>query len=218
MGKFINIHTHLSNVGHIEVFNHFIQNNWNPKPDRLYSVGIHPWYFKDFDTDKMLVKLKSLADHPNVLAIGECGLDRAIDTPFKIQEDVFLKQVEIAELTNKPLIIHSVRSYSDLLRIRKSRKSNIPWILHGYSGNIQMTKQLLSYNFHFSFGAALLINKQEQIDSLQLIPLNKLFFETDESSESIETIYTFAAQQLNYSIEKLKAEVYSNFKMVFSYE
>ena len=216
MGKFVNIHAHASSSAHIELINHCIQDSWEPESNKLYSVGFHPWHIADFVIHEMIKKMNVLAHRSNVLAIGECGLDRAVKIQFKKQEEVFLKQIEIAEAVKKPLIIHSVRSYPDLINIKKTRNTDIPWILHGYNGNKQTTEQLLKHNFYFSFGAILLRNRVKLIDSLHMIPLNKVFFETDESPEQIETIYIFAAQQLSLSLDELKAGIAANFKTIFS--
>lgn len=217
MGKFVNIHTHSPNSENIEVINQFVQNNWKPQSNYFYSLGLHPWHISDFEIDLEIEKLKRLAGNPQIVAIGECGLDRAIETPLEKQEEVFRKQIEITESVNKPLIIHSVKSYPDLIRIKKSTKSHIPWILHGYSGNKQTTDQLLSHDFYFSFSTIILKNQAKLIESLKIIPLNKLFFETDESSGQIETIYTFAAKTLQLPLEELKAKIFKNFKSVFNY-
>ncbi len=216
MGKFVNIHTHSPNSENIEIINQFVQDELRPQSSNLYSAGLHPWHIDDFEIDVEIEKLKKLAKEPQIVAIGECGIDRSIDISIEKQEYIFLKQIEIAEAVNKPLIIHSVKSYSDLIRIKKTSKSGIPWVLHGYSGNKQTTEQLLSHDFYFSFGAIILKNQAKLIESLKIIPLNKLFFETDESSGQIETIYTFAAKTLQLPLEELKAKIFKNFKSVFN--
>ena len=155
MPRFVNIHTHKSsNPNHIELVNHLVQDEWNPETNKLYSAGFHPWHIEDFDNNKMVETVELLAKSNNVLAIGECGLDRAINTPIEKQEVVFLKQIAIAEKTQKPLIIHAVRSYPDLIRVKKQTRSTVPWIMHGFSGNKQTTEQLLPHGFYFSFGAS----------------------------------------------------------------
>ena len=217
--KFINIHTHshLSSDA-IELINHQVQDEWNPQIGRLYSVGFHPWYVHQYEHDEMISLVDNLSKYEDVLAIGECGLDRHIENLIEIQENVFIKQVEIAERVQKPLIIHSVKTYPDLIRIKKARKVEIPWILHGYNGNTETTMQLLKHDFYFSFGAAILNDLPKLNESLKLIPLNRLFFETDIQSEKIKTIYTFAATVLKCSVEELKTLIFNNFKQVFKYE
>ena len=214
--KFVNIHTHMpAHDGSIELINHFAQAAFDENSPLLYSVGLHPWHIDQVDYLSVLEKMEETARSENVAAIGECGLDRAITVPFDLQESIFIRQIEIAEQSGKPLIIHAVKVYPDLTRIKKNRKSNIPWILHGYNGNLQTTRQLLQYNFYFSFGPQMLKGNEKLLRSLQEIPLKQLFFETDDSGETIETIYIFAAQKLGMAMEKLQSAMCENYKRIF---
>jgi TatD DNase family protein len=214
--KFINLHTHRpADDGSIQIINLLAQSDFPGATGLNYSIGLHPWHIGQFDYLLLIEKMKELAKHQNVLAIGECGLDRSIDTPLDLQEQVFILQVEIAEKLDKPLIIHAVKTYTDLIMIKKTRKQAVPWILHGYNGNLQTTKQLLNHDFYFSFGPQILKNQERQIRSLKEIPDEKLFFETDDSRETIETIYTFAAQTLGLSVNEMQAMIFENYKRIF---
>jgi len=213
---FVNIHTHhRADDGSIQLINHPVQKDFPERPEAVYSVGIHPWDLEKLDTGKMLQKLSLLSENKNVLAIGECGLDRAIDTDFEFQERLFRRQIELAETKGKPLILHVVKSYPDLIRIKKDSSAPTPWILHGYNGNQQTSQQLLPHDFYFSFGPQLLKGQPKLLDSIQQIPIEKLFFETDDSSEKIETIYTFAAPILGLTIEQLQETVFNNYQRIF---
>ncbi len=214
--QFVNIHTHhQAGEGSIQLINHPVQENFPGKPDSIYSVGLHPWDLEELDLEQMLVKLSNLAEKKNVLAIGECGLDRAIDTALKLQERVFRRQIELAEKKGKPLILHVVKSYPDLIRIKKDSSAPTPWILHGYNGNWQTSQQLLNHDCYFSFGPQLLKGQQKLVESIQHIPIERLFFETDDSSKKIETIYTFAAPILGLTVEKLREMVFNNYQRIF---
>ncbi len=214
--QFINIHTHhQAGDGSIQLINHPIQKDFPEKPDAMYSVGLHPWDLEKLDTEKMLQKLAVLPEKANVLAIGECGLDRAIDTDLELQERVFRQQIELAGAKSKPLILHAVKSYPDLIRIKKDSPAPIPWILHGYNGNRETSLQLLRHDFYFSFGPQLLKGQQKLLESIQQIPFEKLFFETDDSTEKIERIYTFAAPILGLTVEQLQETVFNNYQRIF---
>ena len=214
--KFVNIHTHLpAHDGSIELINHFAQAAFDENSPLVYSVGLHPWHIAGVDYLSVLEKTEETAKSENVAAIGECGLDRAITVPFDLQESIFIRQIEMAEKLRKPLIIHAVKVYPNLIRIKKNRKSNIPWILHGYNGNLQSTRQLLQHNFCFSFGPQILKGNEKLLRSLLEIPLEQLFFETDDSGETIETIYIFAAQKLGIPVEKLRSAIDKNYKQIF---
>lgn len=155
--------------------NHNVLLPFEPKEDQRYSVGLHPWDLDQVTNNQWLETLESLLAHPQVLAVGECGIDRRLETPLEKQVRFFRLQVELAEKLGKPLILHAVRSYSDLLQLKKQSGSKLPWILHGYQGGVETTKQLAQMDFCFSLGAALLNDRQKLNQSLREIPLSQLF-------------------------------------------
>ncbi len=213
---FVNLHTHFRlPEGQTGLVSHPAQMAFRPEPGQYYSAGLHPWYLNDLLNEKWLSALGRLSMLLQVLAIGECGLDRSIETPMEVQEVVFVRQVEIAEKSGKPLILHAVRSYADLLRIRKTRPATVAWILHGYHGNTETTRQLLAHGFYFSFGPALLKNQEKLNRSLRSVPPSHLFLETDESMVPIESIYIFAASVLQLSVEELREMICKNFQTIF---
>jgi len=214
--KVVNLHMHFNvSGGLVGLRNHQIQLDFMPETGQYYSVGLHPWQV-DRSSGEELAVLENLALHPQVLAIGECGLDRSIETALSEQKKFFIRQVEIAEKNKMPLILHAVKTYSDLLQLKKSRPGTaIPWILHGYNGNAEVTHQLVRQGFYFSFGPSLLEDREKINRSLKLVPLDHLFFETDESDVPVERIYTFAAPFLGLAAEELQAVVRANFKHVF---
>lgn len=212
----INLHTHFKlPEEQTGLVTHPVQMEFRPEAGQYYSVGLHPWNLDDLSNEEWLSDLIQLTGHPQVLAIGECGLDRSIETPVEQQEPVFIRQIEIAEKSGNPLILHAVRSYSDLLRIKKTRPGTVTWILHGYNGNTETTRQLLAHDFYFSWGPALLKDQEKLNKSLRLIPLDHLFFETDESMVSIESIYIFVASVLQLPVEELIKTIYKNFQSIF---
>lgn len=213
---FVNLHTHYGlPAGQTGLVNHPVQMEFRPEPAQNYSIGLHPWRLNNLLNDKWLSTLEQASQSPQVLAIGECGLDRSIETPVEVQEVVFVRQVEIAENSGKPLVLHAVRSYADLLRIRKARSATVAWVLHGYHGNIESTRQLIAHDFYFSFGPALLRNREKLNRSLRAVPPGHLFFETDESTVPIESIYIFAASVLQLSVEELREMISRNFQTIF---
>lgn len=215
--KLVNLHTHLP-LGNNQtgLINHPAQLDFRPQPGQYYSVGLHPWDIPDEDISELLEQLARLGNHPQVLAIGECGLDRSIETPMNLQQAIFAQQIELAENLHKPLIIHAVRTYSDLLQLKKSSRSTVPWILHGYSGNAETTRQLIKQSFFFSFGAALLRNQTKLNQSLLLVPPGRLFLETDESTANIESIYIFAASLFGMAVSELQTTVFDNFQRIIN--
>lgn len=212
MPEFINIHTHKPSKEGISIFNVPLSGAW---PEHQYmSFGLHPWEIGKVDENQVLEKLKTLCQEKKIVAVGEIGLDRAINRPLEIQKEIFIKQLEIANEFSLPVIIHSVRANSDLLQIKKGQKIETPWIFHGFKGSLQEACQLIDKQCFLSFGTALLRHKKTQ-DVLKNIPLEKVFFETDDADEKITTIYEKSAEILDICTAELKGEIYSNFISVF---
>lgn len=211
----INLHTHQINSGtNIQILNVFAQNLPFSMTDQFFSAGLHPWHIGKVDPDNCLLAIEQATVHENLLAIGECGLDRSIDEVFAAQELYFKRQIEIAEKYHKPLIIHCVRAYPDLIRMKKELKSDLPWIIHGYNGNLETTKSLNRHDFYFSVGESFLTDERKRESFLE-IPFDHLFFETDDSEISIQKIYLFAAQILKTNEDLLTEAIFTNFKTIF---
>ena len=69
-----------------------------------------------------------------------------------LQKEVFLAQANLAEETHKPLIIHCVKAWADLIACKKAVKPEMPWIIHGFRGNGELASQLVRLGFYLSFG------------------------------------------------------------------
>ncbi len=213
---FIDIHTHKKKgTADIEIINLFAQELSADIKLQSCTAGFHPWHLNDYDEKTVINQLHDFADRPEILGIGECGIDLVTAVNIKKQERIFLKQAGIAENKEKPLLIHCVKAYNEMIRLRILMNAGMPWILHGYAAKPQITKQLLKYDFCFSFGEALLKGKQKAVDSLKIIPAEKLFFETDETDIHILEIYSFAAKILKMDMDSLKKQVFENYKRIF---
>ena len=213
---YINIHTH--NIFRKDEL--FIL-NLSPERyvDGVYcSVGIHPWHINFNSLESDLEKLKSIALKNNVLAIGECGLDRLIDVSLEQQEVIFKAQLKIAEEVQKPVIIHCVKAFDSLIRIKKEMNINVPLVVHGYNNNQQILLELLKNGFYISFGKALLIEGSNASKFLSTVAIEKLFLETDDADITIKTIFEKSAELKNLPVNKLKEKLFSNFKQLFKYE
>ena len=153
-------------------------------------------------------------------AIGECGLDRAGAGAgrFEIQRDVFKKQIELSEQYSKPLIIHAVRTYPDIIAIRKETKAKQPWIIHGFQGNEQSAEQLLKHDgIYLSLGEILFRNEERARRLLQIIPYDRLFLETDVAERSIIDIYEKTVSLSDVEMEKLRCDIFDNFVKIFGH-
>ena len=215
MTKFINLHTHkfsnLSDV--IEVVNQYpwefnsILSN--------YSIGIHPWYIDEKRLNNDLKIIKKKLQLKECLALGECGLDKRIEIPLDVQISVFKKQLEIVKQTKKPIVLHCVAAYDEVIAIKKEMKIDNPMIIHGFSKNDQVAQSLLKNGFYLSFGKYLLRNPDlEKV--FTFAPENQILLETDTIEESIYQVYEKAALIKGISVDELKTIVFTNFSRIFN--
>jgi TatD DNase family protein len=215
---FVDIHTHpfhpeketviVQNIFPGEGFAAFTGRNF-------YSVGLHPWHIKTpEENNQFLAQVEEALEFDHVIFVGESGLDKRIHTDFEEQKRVFEAQAFMAEEYQKPLIIHCVRAYNDVLEMHRKIKPGMTWIFHGYNGSVEMTRQMATGNFMFSFGEALFLPGTKAIESFQYLPFHKLFFETDEFDGDVEHIYQQGAKLKKVSEEDLKKAVWENFNRI----
>ncbi len=220
MLPFIDIHSHIKaeNEEGIIRINNLLLHKKLPVGKAFYSAGWHPWFINGYTINEIHNSLLAIGNNKNVLAIGECGLDRVKSTPLEIQKKVFTLHIELALKNDKPLIVHCVKCYSDLLETLKTKQMPIT-IIHRYSGNIHQLEQMLKYdNVFFSLGADLFKDNNKLQKILKAIPRQKIFLETDDSHISIEKIYLRASIILNTHTEVLKQDIFRNFKNIFGNE
>lgn len=215
---FIDIHTHLPEIpGKTVTVKNLFPGEAIPvfSGRNFYSVGLHPWKIgtEKEDNERMLMMEDALElDH--VIFVGECGLDKLAEAPPDEQLRAFKAQAFMAEEYQKPLIIHCVRAWNEVVELHKKNKPTVPWIFHGYNGSLELTQQLLNKNFLFSFGKILLNENAKAIESFKRLPVEKIFLETDEFDGTIGEIYTRAAGLKNIAVEKLKLAVWENFNRI----
>lgn len=212
--KLYNLHTHrFTNQKHIlELVNQYPWEFDEKIP--FYSIGIHPWYIDEnrLPTDLQLIDQKlALTD---CLALGECGLDKRIERPLEIQIKVFKDQLLLAEKHQKPVVLHCVAAFEEIIRIKKEQNVTVPMIIHGFSKNEQTAKRLLDNGFYLSFGKYLLRNPELKT-VFQSVPNDRFFLETDTIEESLEEVYARAANYKNIETEQLKSVLKTNFDNVF---
>ena len=220
MNKFVNIHTHSSQITDndefIEVKSINIEDGIGIDALRLCSVAIHPWSVKNyFDNNSYIAFLENNAIKDNVIAIGETGLDRLYHETFSLQKDLLLKHIEISEKYCKPMILHVVRSFPEIISIRKQSKAKMPWIIHAFQSNVQTLEQLLPYDIYFSLSNVLFNNEKRAVELLSRIPKDRLFLETDDSNKSILSVYERAALLSGMTIDVLREDIFSNFVKIF---
>ncbi|HAQ65894.1 MAG TPA: hydrolase TatD [Bacteroidales bacterium] len=183
-----------------------------PDPKTLFSVAIHPW---DADKSVSWPSFKQLVEEPGCLAIGETGLDKLNGPSIDIQARLFEEQLTQAEETEKPVIIHSVRTQQEVITIVRKHHHLKAFVIHGFSQRPVVARQWLSEGFYLSFGASLLNLNDVLAESLRITPPDRLFLETDDAAVSIESIYQAAAAILNIAPVHLAERIELNFNEVF---
>ena len=215
---FINIHTHTLKSGDnlIQIVNLELE---TPCPEQgYYSYGIHPWALDkaDFQVDEALNKLKENLQQPQVIALGEAGLDKMHKASFEQQNKLFERQIDLSEALQKPMILHDVRSHNEIIALRKKHKAKQPWIVHGFSGTEQDVKQLIGQGIYLSVGESLLHPERKIHKSFKFIDLDYLFLETDMTEIGVEKVYEAAANLLEMDLSTLQTRIFANFARLFS--
>jgi TatD DNase family protein len=216
---FIDIHTHrfVSANDILVVENVFAADipGMSENNDRFFSAGLHPWHINALNPEHDIRLVEEVSPNPQILAIGEAGLDRLCNVDFELQKQVFTKQLEIATNAGKPMIIHCVKAFPEIVSLYLKSKSNTKFIFHGFNNNLQTAGSLLKQGFYLSFGHALLNQKSNAFRIFRQIPDDRFFLETDDSGNSIEEIYAEAARIKGISILETKTMVFKNLENCF---
>jgi len=183
-------------------------------PSNPFSAGLHPWYADQLSHETLSARLNECLVSPDLVAIGETGLDKVCKTPMDLQKDIFEFQLKIASENRKPVIIHCVKAWDELVEISSNYKS--VKILHGYNGGVQLTERLLKHGFYFSIGEAILNTGSKVFSAVNLIPHTSLFCETDASEIGIEQIYQVLCGILQLQDEDLRKIMFDNYTRIMS--
>jgi TatD DNase family protein len=210
----INIHSHSATI-HTETTIINLHNNFDTVTRAgYYSMGLHPWYITPDNWREELLSLKKWYGYKNVIAIGECGLDKVCSTEFSFQQEVFIEQIQIANEIRKPLILHCVRAYEELLHLLDGRLVKVPVIFHGFAKqSLPLAKKIISRGYYLSFGKTL--QSYNMRSMLRLLPIEQIFLETDDDDLSIEAVYDLAAAAFSINPESLSLQIQKNADKVF---
>jgi TatD DNase family protein len=212
--EFFNLHTHrFTNQDTVlELVNQYPQEFNAMVP--YYSIGIHPWYIVEDRVAIDLAIIESKLKKPNCLAVGECGLDKRIEAPMELQQLVFERQLHLAQQHDKPVIIHCVAAFQEIIETKKRLNISVPMIIHGFSKNTQVANQLIANGFYISFGKYLMQNKELE-EVFKNMPDNKIFLETDTIDDGIISVYQLAAKCKGISCLKMQKIINRNLEEVF---
>lgn len=151
--------------------------------DWIYaSVGVHPHEARHF-TDSHAEKIRKLAQHPKVVAVGEIGLDYYYDhSPRDVQQQVLIRQMELARELKLPIIIHCRDAWADLHAIAAAhwKPAGLGGILHCFTGSLEDARTFLDWGFLISFAGNLTFkNAADLREVARIVPLDRLLTETD---------------------------------------
>ena len=178
---------------------------FDPQAGRWYSVGYHPWN----DVDRLMPNdwalLEQCARHPQVLAIGETGMDTLRGCDIDIQAAAFLRHLQLAHTVGKPVVAHCVRTAQRLLDVRRQAGlTAVPLAIHGMRSNQRVARLLLDGGCYLSYGPRF------NPDALAATPLDRLLIETDDNPTPIDEVATLVAQALHLSPQQVKDTAIAN--------
>ena len=210
---FINTHTHSQLYdARIEVVNLPVGSK---EKTNHYSYGLHPWFIKKDSWHEEIRELAVVANEKRCLAIGECGLDKLSQVDFDLQVEVFTEQIAIANKVGKPMIIHCVKAFNELINCLNLNDNKVPVVVHGFNNNENIARILVNEGIYFSFGKALLGYESNAAKALKNVGRRNFFLETDDADISIKYIYRKASELLGIDEEIIKQQVQQNFETVF---
>ena len=168
------------------------------RPAMLYSIGIHPWNSGVATADDCRW-VRALAADPRVVAIGETGLDSvhinygwmdcggelmATETPpdMDAQRRLLDFHIRVSEDIRKPLLLHVVKCYPEIMRMRRRLRPTQPWVIHGFRGKPGLARELLNAGFYLSYG------EYFNPSSVAATPRERMLAETDESELLINEV------------------------------
>ena len=176
----------------------------------------------DFDT------YKKMAEHPRVIAIGECGLDyyRIDESTKDVQFETFVGQIEVANAVNKPLMLHIRNAYDDSLALIKEH-AKVRGDVHFFAGDWNTAKKFLDLGFTLSFtGVVTFTHDYDEV--IKNAPLDMLLSETDapyitpvpfrgKRNESVHVplIVERLADIRGEAVEKVRAQLLANAERIF---
>ncbi|MBO4648904.1 MAG: TatD family hydrolase [Lentisphaeria bacterium] len=171
----------------------------------FFSCGIHPAEIGRYSPEELRETLENIP----CAAVGECGLDALAETPPEIQEKIFRAQIGLAEELHRPMVIHCVRKYYEIIRVRQQTRARMPWLIHGFRGKPETGKALLKAGCLLSLSPTWLMHLTVFPDWL---PDPAFLLETDESPLPLAEIFRHTAALRQEPEETLGARMEQNFR------
>jgi TatD DNase family protein len=215
---YINIHTHQVKPakGIFAVENLMAHENLDPAgiSAGAFTAGIHPWHLNENNRDQLLEYVRKVSCNSDLIAFGEAGFDKLRGPAMELQKTTFEEQVQIACENQKPLIIHCVRAWNELLAAHKNLKPSTPWLVHGFRGKKELASQLLARGMYISLWFDFVMRPQSA-ELLRFLPKDRFFLETDGADVDIREIYRKVSDDLEIDVNELKKIIHNNFMVLF---
>jgi TatD DNase family protein len=213
-GDYIDIHNHGARPAPGKFSVETLMAHEEREPENItgltFSFGIHPWHLNEKNHNQLIARVIKTAGNPDVAAIGEAGFDRIKGPSPELQRKTFEEQVLIAGELKKPMVIHCVRAWDELLQEHKRIKPKMPWLIHGFRGKPDLALQLISKGMYLSFWFDFVM-KPEAVPLLKSVPKDRIFLETDGAEIDIRDIYNKVSADLGLTVDELKARIISNY-------
>jgi TatD DNase family protein len=218
-GDYIDIHTHyaLPTKATFQVVTLMAHENVQPDnlPGRTYTAGIHPWYLNNDNHYQLLEFIQHVAGNSNLAAIGEAGFDKLRGPSMELQRSAFEEQAVIAGKHRKPLVIHCVKAWDELLASHRNLKPETTWLVHGFRGKKELATQLLSKGMYISLWFDFVL-RPESAELIRFLPRDRIFLETDGAGVDIREIYRKVSGDLAIPEDELKKIIMDNFNFLFN--
>ena len=193
------------------------------------TIGLHPECASNYtQTDLDYIEKNLLND--KIVGLGEIGLDYYWNTENKeLQKEAFIKQIELANELELPIVIHSRDASVDTIDIIKNHKVDKAGIFHCCQLNQEMIRQALDLGYYISFAGPITFkNSKNAITVVNMVPMNKILIETDSpylspeplrgkrnDSRNVKYVAQKIAEIKGISLETVANQTYSNAMKIF---
>lgn len=211
----------------------FVSSTVQEFPAVYGSVGFHPHDASKL-TKSLLQKIRQLAEEQHkLIAIGEIGLDyHYMNSPAEIQQQAFLKQLQLAVELNLPVILHSREAETDTLNILQEFPVPSLGVAHSFTSSIEMARTLVEMGWYLGINGIVTFKNAEDLrEVVRWLPLDRLLLETDSpflapipfrgkpnKPAHIPAIGGFIAELREISLEELAQQTTANAQRLFNFD
>lgn len=153
------------------------------------AAGVHPWWINALEkedcnneglSEGLLQRLERALIRENCVAVGECGLDKSIDTDFGYQRVIFEQHIRMACELSLPLIVHIRKTHSETLQLLSKYKPSSGGVIHGFTGSVEVAQQYWKLGFYLGVGGSITYSRANKTrKAIAQMPLESLLLETD---------------------------------------